>query len=210
MERDAILDELKFQLLKAQQLMKANEDKKRHDVNFTVGDMVYLKLQPYRQQSLAKRVYEKLSPRFYGPYAIVQKVGTVAYKLQLPSTGRIHPVFHVSQLKRAMGDRWQPTTLPAQLTEDLELLVEPGELLGVRSKQLGSNTVREVLIQWRDQSKEEATWELFENIDQLFPQFHLEDKVGLWGWGDAMPRPPLTFTYSRRAKKGNSLTPRQQ
>ena len=53
-ERDAQLDELKFHLLRAQQVMKANEDKRRRDVNFSNGEYVYLKLQPYRQKSLSQ------------------------------------------------------------------------------------------------------------------------------------------------------------
>ena len=64
---------------------------KRRDVCFKKGDKVYLKLQPYRQKSLAMRPNEKLSPRFYGPFEIEDKVGLVAYRLQLPPTARIHP-----------------------------------------------------------------------------------------------------------------------
>lgn len=70
-ERDAQLDELKFQLLRAQQIMKANEDKRRRDVHFNIGDKVFLKLQPYRQKSLSRKYNEKLAPRFYGPYTIL-------------------------------------------------------------------------------------------------------------------------------------------
>lgn len=67
-ERDAILDDLHFNLIKAQQVMNAAADKKRRDVSFDINDRVYIKLQPYRQQSLARRPYEKLAPRFYGPF----------------------------------------------------------------------------------------------------------------------------------------------
>ena len=66
-ERHAILDELKFKLLRAQQIMKHNDDKHHREVTFVVGDWVLLKLQPYRQRSLAKKFNEKLAPRFYGP-----------------------------------------------------------------------------------------------------------------------------------------------
>lgn len=94
-ERDAMLDELHMNLLKAQQTKKTNADKKRRDDQFAMGDKVYVKLQPYRQQTVACRPYEKMAAKFYGPFEIVQRIGQVAYKLQLPDTSKIHPVLHI-------------------------------------------------------------------------------------------------------------------
>jgi hypothetical protein len=71
--------------------------------NFEVGDLVFLRLQPYRQSSLKKSWAEKLKPRFYGPYRIVCRVGEVSYELELTEGSKIHNVFHVSCLKKAMG-----------------------------------------------------------------------------------------------------------
>lgn len=116
--------------------MKKWADKKRCDHSFIVGDLVYVKLQPYRQQSLARRPCDKLAARFYGPFEVVQKIGTVACKLLLPPESRIHPVFHISQLKAAQGATFNPTPIPPQLTQNLELVVEPEAVLQVRS---GSN-----------------------------------------------------------------------
>lgn len=65
---------------------------------------MYLRLQPYKQTSLAVRKTLKLSPRFYGPFEIMDRVGTVAYKLKMPSYSKIHPVFHVSLLKKKLGN----------------------------------------------------------------------------------------------------------
>jgi hypothetical protein len=58
-----------------------------------VGDLVFLKIQPYAQSSLAVRSNQKLSFKFFGPYPILQQVGSIAYKLDLPPTATVHPVF---------------------------------------------------------------------------------------------------------------------
>ena len=79
--RDAILDDLRMHLLHTQQQMQRQANMKRHDEEFQLGDQVYVKLCPYRKQSLAKRLNEKLSPRYYSPYTILQHIGKVAYKL---------------------------------------------------------------------------------------------------------------------------------
>jgi len=80
--------------------MKCQADQHRRDISFDVGDHVYLKLQPYRQSSVAFRASMKLSPRFFYPYQIVGKVGQVAYKLLLPPGSQIHDVFYVSLLRK--------------------------------------------------------------------------------------------------------------
>lgn len=198
-ERDAILDDLKYHLVQAQIYMKQYENKSRREGEFEVGDLVYLKLQPYRQHSVVRRQSEKLSPRFYGPYQVLERVGRVAYRLQLPATAKIHPIFHISQLKKAMGPGWVPTSLPAQLSADLVLEVESESVLGVRNSQAAT----EVLIKWKGLQDFEATWEDHDEIAARFPHFHLEDKVLFWVGGIArdQPRPAVHFTYARRRPK---------
>lgn len=80
-ERNAMLDELQFNMAKAQQRMKYYANMKRKDVSYEEGEWVYLKVQPYRQKTWASCINEKLSLRFYGPYKILQKVGRTAYKI---------------------------------------------------------------------------------------------------------------------------------
>ena len=99
-ERHLLEDVVKHHLHRAQQRMKDQTDKNRSERSFQEGDMVYMKLQPYVQSSVANRCNKKLSFRYYGPFKILQKIGQVAYKLDLPPTSRIHPVIHVSQLKK--------------------------------------------------------------------------------------------------------------
>jgi len=78
------LQSLKEHLARAQNKMKQTADTKRTDFQFTVGDQVLLKLQPYTQSSVANRPFPKLAYKYYGPYTILQRIGQVAYKLQLP------------------------------------------------------------------------------------------------------------------------------
>ena len=98
-------------------------------------------------KSLARKCNEKLRPHYYGPFQIIEKLGLVAYKLALPLTCKLHPVFHVSRLKKALPPQAQAQELPEALTENWELLMEPQEVLEVRHK---SDGVAEGLIHWRN------------------------------------------------------------
>ena len=79
--------------------------------------MVFLKLQPYVQSSIAHRSCNKLPFKFFGPFKIIQHVGTVAYKLELSSSASIHNVFHVLQLKLSPGGQQVSPMLPSDLQE---------------------------------------------------------------------------------------------
>ena len=121
---DALLTELKNHLHRAQQKMQQYANQKRRAVSFEVGEHVYVKLQPYKQTTIASKRNEKLGPRCYSPFPIEGKVGLVAYALNLPATARIHNIFHVSQLKRAIRSHPACPSIPPTLTADLELIVE--------------------------------------------------------------------------------------
>jgi hypothetical protein len=69
-----------------------------------VGEQVLLKLQPYVQSSMVNRSFPKLSFKYFGPYEVIEKIGSIAYGLQLPASNSIHHVFHVSQLKAFTPD----------------------------------------------------------------------------------------------------------
>jgi hypothetical protein len=95
-EREMMTTLVKQHLYRARDRMKRQADKGRSERQFQVGDQVYLKLQPYVQSSLAPRSNQKLAFKFFGPYPVVRRIGSVAYKLKLPDDSSIHPVFHVS------------------------------------------------------------------------------------------------------------------
>lgn len=176
--RDELIADLRANLLKSQDMMRTYANKHRRDVEYQIGDLVYLKLQPYRRRSLARKLNEKLSPRYYGPYPIAAKIGAVAYKLDLPAHSRVHPVFHVSLLKKAIGTDFQAQPLPEVLNEDHELVAEPEAVVAVREDTMGHI---EVLIQWTSLPACENSWESAAQLHEAFPTFPLEDKVKLLG-----------------------------
>lgn len=117
-QRDFLLHQTRERLTNARNVMKFNYDKKHREVDFTEGDLLLLKLPNHRQKSILPKGHTKLSPRYYGPYMVLAKVGQVAYKLQLPEDSQIHPVFHVSSLKKFNGGQFPIYTLPQTPLEE--------------------------------------------------------------------------------------------
>jgi hypothetical protein len=99
---------IKDTLQKAQARIKNQADKHRTEREFEIGNMVYLKLQPYRNTSLSAHRSLKLHSKFYGPFRVLDRIGKTAYKLLLPEGCQLHNVFHVSQLKKHLGPKAVP------------------------------------------------------------------------------------------------------
>jgi hypothetical protein len=137
--------------------------------------MVYLRLQPYRQTTVAHRRSLKLAPRFYGLFTILQKVGTVAYELDLPKESRVHPVFHVSQLKLKLGSTVVPVLKLPPVDSHGVFRPEPMEVLDRRSRPRNNRLLIELLIRWEGQTPDDATWEEFYALKNAYP--HLVGKV---------------------------------
>lgn len=102
-DRELMSELIKQHLHRAKHRMKKQADEKRSEQIFQPDDWVFLKLQPYVQSSLADRSNQKLAFKSFGPLRIVERIGSVAYWLELPTSSSINPVFHVSQLKKAVG-----------------------------------------------------------------------------------------------------------
>jgi hypothetical protein len=163
-----VLQFLKNNLTMAQNRMKQQVDQHRSERSFEVGDWVFLRLQPYKQMSLKKTKKDnKLSPKYYGPYKVLQKIGTMAYKLELPSSSRVHPVFHVSCLKKVIGEKIPVQTIFPKLDEEGKIILETEAITDTRIRQPRNRSISEYLIKWRKLLAEDSTWE-----DESFIQKH--------------------------------------
>ncbi|KZV36025.1 hypothetical protein F511_33853 [Dorcoceras hygrometricum] len=204
MDRDEALRQLKYNLERAQQRMTKQANVHRRDVEYEVGDKVFLKLRPHRQQSVCSRIFQKLAPKYFGPFVVIQRMGKVAYKLQLPAGSRIHPLFHVSQLKKAVGTHDQTHELPLGLEQELTFSYEPLKVIAHRQKKVAGLMVPQVLVQWKSKPVEEATWEDAADFQSQFPQTSLGDKADSEEEGTVRringPKPRIINVYTRRPK----------
>ncbi|MCI29490.1 hypothetical protein A2U01_0050699, partial [Trifolium medium] len=155
--------------------MKTQADKKRTDRSFEVGEWVFVKLRAHRQNSVVTRINAKLAARYYGPYPIVERIGAVAYKLKLPEGSRVHSVFHVSLLKKAVGQYHEEEELPDLMEGEQVEVLEPESVVAVRQIQKQGTEVQQLLVHWKGRAIEDATWEDIVMFKSQFPKFNLED-----------------------------------
>ncbi|RVW43066.1 Retrovirus-related Pol polyprotein from transposon 17.6 [Vitis vinifera] len=155
----------------AQSRQKSYADNRRRDLEFEVGDHVFLKVSPMKSIMRFGRK-GKLSPRFVGPFEVLERVGTLAYKVALPpSLSKIHNVFHVSTLRKYIYDPSHVVELePIQISEDLTYEEVPVQIVDVMDKVLRHAVVKLVKVQWSNHSIREATWELEEEMREKHPQ----------------------------------------
>eukprot|EP00253_Pinus_taeda_P029185 PITA_29185 len=105
------------------------------------------------------KVAKKLKPRFYGPYKVTRRIGQVAYELELPQGSKIHNIFHVSCLKKALGQQVTVIDELPPMDDEGHLVLQPEAIIDTRERQLRSRTVREFLVRWKNLPDEDATWE---------------------------------------------------
>ncbi|KAK3136157.1 hypothetical protein QOZ80_5BG0428960 [Eleusine coracana subsp. coracana] len=175
-DRDEFLQDVKARLEQAQHRAKCYYDRGHREVQFEVGDWVWLRLRHIFPTGVPDASQGKLRPRFFGPFQIVSRINEVAYKLKLPPGTRMHDVFHVGLLKKFMGE--PPTESPVLPPIHYGAAVlTPGKAVKARM----CRGVRQILVQWVGQPASEASWEDVDSFQDRYPAFQLEDELLLEG-----------------------------
>ena len=139
-------------------------------MEFEVNDMVFFKVAPWKGViRFQKR--GKLNPRYIGPFRILERIGPVAYRLELPpELSRIHNVFHVSMLKKYVSDPFHILEAPpVELEEDLSFEVQPVAIVDQEMNQLRCKVIPMVKVLWRSNTIEEMTWETEASMRNHYP-----------------------------------------
>ena len=176
--------------------MKAFQDQQRLEVSFEVGDWVWLRLHQRSALSIKPASPNKLGPQFFGPFQVRERVGEVAYRLELPAKARIHDVFHVSLLKKFEGT---PPTSVVPLPDLLNGRVIPSPEKVIRARL--NRGVWELLVQWVGRAPSDATWENLLEFKSAYPSVQLEDALFV-GEGGNVVDSFVGRKYYRRKKQG--------
>ncbi|WVZ76314.1 hypothetical protein U9M48_024298 [Paspalum notatum var. saurae] len=154
----------------AQSRQKSYADKRRCELTFEAGEFVYLKVSPLRG---TKRFHMrgKLAPRYVGPYRIKKKIGELAYELELPEhLSGVHPVFHVSQLRKCLRlPETQISPEAVDLQDNLEYLEYPVQILDQAEKGTRRTRIPVCKVLWSNHSEREATWEKESELRKRYP-----------------------------------------
>ena len=170
-ETTEAIEKIRKRVLATQSRQKKYVDPMRRDVEFSVGDMVFLKVAPMKGvMRFGKK--GKLSPKFIGQFEILERVGNVAYRLALPpSLSSVHNVFHISLLRKYISD---PSHLlsyePLELNRDLTYEEQPVQVLDRKEKELRNKKIPLVKVLWRNFTVEEATWEREDEMRIKYPE----------------------------------------
>ncbi|MCO5576289.1 hypothetical protein L7F22_030098 [Adiantum nelumboides] len=169
---DNELAKIRGNIREAQKRHKLYYDKKHRVVEYEIGDMVFLKVIPEKFHLILGKD-RRLSPRFAGPFKILKRIGSLAYKLELPSHVKVHPVFHVSLLKKYVPNVHHVLQDNSKLKDDGTLSVEPDLVLDRRVKHLRNRDIVELLVKWQNYSVEDASWVDLSVLQSEFPSFQL-------------------------------------
>ncbi|GJR96941.1 hypothetical protein Tco_0269115, partial [Tanacetum coccineum] len=135
----------------------------------------------------------KLNPRYIGPFKIIAKVGTIAYRLELPEKlSRVHSTFHVSKLKKCMAD--EPLVIPLdeiQVDDKLNFIKEPVEIMDREVKRLKQSRIPIVKVRWNSKRGPEFTWEREDQMQKKYPHLFTNSAPA----AEVLSMDAVEFTY---------------
>ena len=154
----------------AQSRQKCCSNRRRRPLEFQIGDSVFLKVAPIKGV-IQFRKKGKLSSRYIGPFEILERIGTITYKLALPlELSSVHNVFHVSKLRKYIS--YHSHVLEHELIEvhdDLIYEEQQVQILDRKYKTLRNKVIPLVKVLWRNHKMEEATWEREDKMRKKYP-----------------------------------------
>ncbi|GJX31943.1 putative reverse transcriptase domain-containing protein [Tanacetum coccineum] len=164
------ISQIKDRLKAARDRQKSYADKRRKPLEFSVGDYVLLKVSPWKGVVRFGKI-GKLAPRFVGPFEIIEKIGVVAYMLDLPEElDGVHDTFHVSNLKKCLADPTLQVPLDEiQVDAKLNFVEEPVEILEREFKKLKRSRIAIVKVRWNSKRGPEFTWEREDQMKLKYP-----------------------------------------
>ncbi|GKD66297.1 putative reverse transcriptase domain-containing protein [Tanacetum coccineum] len=150
--------QIKQRIQAARDRQKSYTDLNRKPMEFQVGDRVMLKVLPWKGVVRFGK-QEKLNPRYFGPFKVLEKVGAVAYKLELPQElSRVHNMFHVSNLKKCYADEPLAVLLDGLHIDDkLHFVEEPVKIKNCKVKRLKQSHILIFKVRWNSKRDPEFT-----------------------------------------------------
>nr|GEZ90294.1 putative reverse transcriptase domain-containing protein [Tanacetum cinerariifolium] len=160
--------------------LKSYADLKRKPMEFQVGDKVMLKVSPWKGVVRFGKRW-KLNPRYVGPFKVLERVGDVAYKLDLlEELSRVHNTFHVSNLKKCHAD--EPLAIPLDglhFDDKLYFVEEPVEIVDREVKRLKRSQIPLVQVRWNSKRGPEFTWEREDQFRKKYPHLFVKTASSL-------------------------------
>ncbi|XP_071688265.1 uncharacterized protein [Rutidosis leptorrhynchoides] len=168
------IEVIRERLKATQDRQKSYVDRRRRPIEFKEGDMVMLKVSPWKD-IIRFRKRGKLGPRYIGPFKILERVGEVAYRLELPEKlSGIHNTFHVSHIRKCLTA--QSTIVPlkeVEVNDKLGYIEESVDIVDEQIRKIRNKPIKSFKVKWKYGKETEYTWETEEFMVKHFPSSHL-------------------------------------
>ncbi|XP_075515835.1 uncharacterized protein LOC142550642 [Primulina tabacum] len=155
----------------AQSRQKSYADQQHRDLEFAAGDHVFVKVAPMKGvMRFGKK--DRLSPRYIGTFEILERVGTLAYRVPLsPNLEGVHNVFHISMLRKDMSNLSHVLNYePHHLTPHLSFEERTTQILDRQERRLRNKMIHMVKVKWLNHSEEENTLETETEMRSRYPK----------------------------------------